>query len=400
MRGPGFEGHGRCALHRLRLPAAQVHENRSHHDGVLDQRDDAHRAFALHALERIGFIHLADQPRPSGLGAARVLAQHFGDAVGSGRRRSGSLRLAHSATAARVPTAVPHELLVAIGDVFAEQLQPLGARHDLEVPLQSQVHLRAVDHRAGRRVVAHLGKRERRAQHVAGELLFGPRRHRPRRAPGCERKTRYSASRACGCEAPPRSPAPRPENPAPRGESRPRAAPRGRRQFDRTPRPRPKDAGGASATMHVRIIHQVAEGLDELDERGLCTGHRGPAGLLEQAGGDAAKLAEPGAPPREHRPQQPRHGELTNTGGARRGEEPSLALAVHGTRFCGGTGRTDNAIYRVNKAVVVPAGITADAQAKPWCGSPHSERSVRSFSLRPNAESARATVPRRGEATH
>ncbi len=40
MRGPGFEGHGRCTLHRLWLPAAQVHENRSHHDRVLDQGDE------------------------------------------------------------------------------------------------------------------------------------------------------------------------------------------------------------------------------------------------------------------------------------------------------------------------------------------------------------------------
>jgi len=50
--------------------------------------------------------------------------------------------------------------------------------------------------------------------------------------------------------------------------------------------------------VHVRMkVHQVAESLDELDERGPRAGHRGPAGLLEQAGGDTAKLTEPGAPP-------------------------------------------------------------------------------------------------------
>ena len=71
-----FSGHSTCALSALcrflpefaaigqAKPATQVHENRAHHDRFLDQCDDAHRAFALHALERIGFIHLADQPRP------------------------------------------------------------------------------------------------------------------------------------------------------------------------------------------------------------------------------------------------------------------------------------------------------------------------------------------------
>ena len=64
MRGPGLGGHGRCALQRLRLPAAQMHENRSHHDGVFNQRDDTHRAFALGTFEWVRFIDLADQPRP------------------------------------------------------------------------------------------------------------------------------------------------------------------------------------------------------------------------------------------------------------------------------------------------------------------------------------------------
>jgi hypothetical protein len=56
-----------------------VRENRSHHDGVFDQRDDTHRAFALGAFERVRFIDLADQPRPGGLGAAmpgKVLLMH------------------------------------------------------------------------------------------------------------------------------------------------------------------------------------------------------------------------------------------------------------------------------------------------------------------------------------
>jgi len=41
----------------------------------------------------------------------------------------------------------------------------------LEVALEPKVHLRAVDHGARSRVVAHLGECERRAQHVGGELV-------------------------------------------------------------------------------------------------------------------------------------------------------------------------------------------------------------------------------------
>ena len=79
----------------------------------------------------------------------------------------------------RVPTHVAHQVLVAVGDVFAKQRQPLGAWHDLEVALQAGVHLGAVDHHAGGSVVGHLLQGHRRAQHVACERLaaldiFGP----------------------------------------------------------------------------------------------------------------------------------------------------------------------------------------------------------------------------------
>jgi hypothetical protein len=38
-----------------------------------------------------------------------------------------------------VPADVAHQMLVPIGDVFAEQFQPLGAGHHLEVPLEARV---------------------------------------------------------------------------------------------------------------------------------------------------------------------------------------------------------------------------------------------------------------------
>jgi DNA-directed RNA polymerase subunit beta' len=40
---------------------------------ILDQRHDPHRPFALGALQRIGLVDLADQPRPSGSRASHML---------------------------------------------------------------------------------------------------------------------------------------------------------------------------------------------------------------------------------------------------------------------------------------------------------------------------------------
>ena len=74
--------------------------------------------------------------------------------------------------------------VVAIGNVLAQQRQPLRTRHHLEVPLQPEMHLRALDHRARGGVVGHLLKGHRGTQHGAGEFLsaFGiPGRH-PHRA--------------------------------------------------------------------------------------------------------------------------------------------------------------------------------------------------------------------------
>ena len=39
-------------------------------------------------------------------------------------------------------------MLVAVGNVLAKKRQLLGGRHDLEIPLQTEVHFGAVDRRA------------------------------------------------------------------------------------------------------------------------------------------------------------------------------------------------------------------------------------------------------------
>jgi hypothetical protein len=146
-----------------------------------------------------------------------------------------------AARSIRIPPDVANEVLVSVWNVPAQQLQPLGPGHHLEVPLQARVHLRAVDDRAGLRVVAHLLQRPGRTEHVARELL-------------------------------PLST----KNPAPRGESRLEQRLGDRRQFDKTP-----------------AAHRVPR----------------PGWPAQQGSHDAAKLIEPGAPPREHRAQQPRHRE-------------------------------------------------------------------------------------------
>jgi hypothetical protein len=68
-------------------------------------------------------------------------------------------------------------------------------------------------------------------------------------------------------------------------------------------------------------------------------GHRGAAGLVMQAGGNPAKVTEPGASPREHRVQQPRHGEHVLAVRNRREDVLSYPLTVNGDRDPGGRRR-------------------------------------------------------------
>jgi hypothetical protein len=44
---------------------------------ILDQRNDAHRPFALGAFQRIGLVDLANEPRPSGFCASRKRSRRF-----------------------------------------------------------------------------------------------------------------------------------------------------------------------------------------------------------------------------------------------------------------------------------------------------------------------------------
>jgi len=57
---------GRTRPGGLGRPASEVMENALSDRWIVDERDDAHRPLALRALQRIGFIDFANQPRPQG----------------------------------------------------------------------------------------------------------------------------------------------------------------------------------------------------------------------------------------------------------------------------------------------------------------------------------------------
>ena len=107
----------------------------------------------------------------------------------------------------RLARSFAHEVLVAVGSVFAEQLEPLGTRHDLHVVLQAGVYLRAVDYRAAGRVVGHLLQGYRGAQRVSGKSLatlghFGRhahlvvRREAPWRQASMRRRSSFDTARS------------------------------------------------------------------------------------------------------------------------------------------------------------------------------------------------------------
>ena len=62
---------------------------------------------------------------------------------------------AFTARAVGVPADVAHQMLASVRHMFAQQLQPMGTGHHLEVPLQSRVHLRAVNDRAAGSVIGN-----------------------------------------------------------------------------------------------------------------------------------------------------------------------------------------------------------------------------------------------------
>ena len=140
-------------------------EDAPHDKRIVDQREYAHRAVALRTFEWIGFVDLANQPRPSRLGARGELAHGLDGRYARRRRILALLSLRPlPARAIGVPADIAHQVLVAVRDVPAQQLQPLRPGHHLEVSLQPEVHLGAIDDGAGGRVVGHLLKGHRGAQ--------------------------------------------------------------------------------------------------------------------------------------------------------------------------------------------------------------------------------------------
>ena len=114
--------------------------------------------------------------------------------------------------------------------------------------------------------------------------------------------------------------------------------------------------------MHVWMkIHQIAEALDELDERRPRTGLRRPAGLRQQLRRHAAKLSQPGAPARKERAQRPRHGEHVLAVRDRREDAHLHPLTVEQHSLLV-TARTEvPRPARESQKVIVPAGLAANA---------------------------------------
>jgi len=131
---------GRAALRGQRRPAPQVLEDAAHDLGIVDERHDPHRPLALDADERIGFVDPADELRLGGPGARGGLFRGH-RRVWAWRAFRRSFLRPFAARPVGVPAHVANEVLVAVRDVAAEQLQPLGPGHELEVALQTRVHL-------------------------------------------------------------------------------------------------------------------------------------------------------------------------------------------------------------------------------------------------------------------
>jgi hypothetical protein len=112
--------------------------------GIVDDGNHPHRPPALRTFERIDFIDLLDQARPGCFGAIGNLRLSL--VLRHGRVRVVGCPL--TANPVGVPADVAHEVLIAIGDVAAQQLQPWRARHQLKrVALDQRIRLLGV--RAG-----------------------------------------------------------------------------------------------------------------------------------------------------------------------------------------------------------------------------------------------------------
>jgi len=73
MPGPTRGTERRTSLGGERRPQSEVIEDAPDDSRILDQSDDPHRPLAPGALQRIGLVDLADQPRPGGSRASHML---------------------------------------------------------------------------------------------------------------------------------------------------------------------------------------------------------------------------------------------------------------------------------------------------------------------------------------
>ena len=132
MRWPGRVAAGVVRVLRFRVPAAQVVRDPADDGGLVDDGVEAQGAAASGTFEGIDLVDLVEEPGPGGAGAAveRGLVPGQGGGVG--------LRVGRRAALPPRPVAVPaiitDPVLVLVGDVRQQELQPLGRGQELGVP--------------------------------------------------------------------------------------------------------------------------------------------------------------------------------------------------------------------------------------------------------------------------
>jgi hypothetical protein len=133
------------SLHRRRRPQAQVLEDASDDCRILDSSAMT-RIGPLHvgAFQGIGLIDFADQPRPRSLGTGRnAVAGLLAWREAARHRRAAMLPLpAWPACPVRLPADIANEVLVAIGNVLAQQRQPLA--HPASLGSSASIAVRVV----------------------------------------------------------------------------------------------------------------------------------------------------------------------------------------------------------------------------------------------------------------
>ena len=132
-------------LFRFRVPLAQVFQNFSNNNGVIDNGDDTHGVVTLGAFKRVDFVDLLNEPGPVGVlfaidwGLVQVPGSGVGTCVG----------IPLPTSPITVPAIIANEVFVSIGDVGqrADRVCPRAAQTDMDMILKKDQQLFQLDSR-------------------------------------------------------------------------------------------------------------------------------------------------------------------------------------------------------------------------------------------------------------